>query len=194
MQDIMGFSAGLLVARLVFGLSLAAHGAQKLFGWFGGYGLAGTGGFFEQLGYRPGKTFAALAGVAEFGGGLLMALGLLGPVGAALTISVMIVAAVTVHLGKGFFASGGGVELTFLYAANRKGFVVSSYDDEAVGTMSKNEAGVPWISTVVLRPRIVYAGGKTPTPDEEHALHEAAHDGCFIAQSVKTDVKVEPAR
>jgi len=84
--------------------------------------------------------------------------------------------------------------LTFLYAANRKGFVVSSYDDEAVGTMSKNEAGVPWISTVVLRPRIVYAGGKTPTPDEEHALHEAAHDGCFIAQSVKTDVKVEPAR
>src|SRR6185503_8202787 len=117
MQDIIGFSAGLLVARLVFGLSLAAHGSQKLFGWFGGYGLAGTGGFFEQLGYRPGKTFAALAGLAEFGGGLLIALGLLGPVGAALTISVMIVAAVTVHLAKGFFASGGGIELTFLYAA-----------------------------------------------------------------------------
>src|SRR3954471_960763 len=117
MQDIMGLSAGLLVARLVFGLSLAAHGAQKLFGWFGGYGLVGTGGFFEQLGYRPGKTFAALAGSAEFGGGLLMALGLLGPVGAALTISVMIVAAVTVHLGKGFFASAGGIELAFLYTA-----------------------------------------------------------------------------
>jgi organic hydroperoxide reductase OsmC/OhrA len=84
--------------------------------------------------------------------------------------------------------------LTFLYAANRKGFVVSSYDDEAVGTTSKNEAGVPWISTVVLRPRIMYAGDKEPTPEEEHALHEAAHHGCFIAQSVKTDVKVEPAR
>src|ERR1051326_3975018 len=111
MQDIIGFSAGLLVARLVFGLSLAAHGSQKLFGWFGGYGLAGTGGFFEQLGYRPGKAFAALAGLAEFGGGLFIALGLLGPVGAALTISVMIVAAVTVHLAKGFFASAGGYEL-----------------------------------------------------------------------------------
>src|SRR5258705_9197662 len=87
------FNAGLLVARLVFGLSLAAHGAQKLFGWFGGYGLAGTGGFFEQLGYRPGKTFAALAGLAEFGGGVLIALRVLGPVGAAPTIFVMIVAA-----------------------------------------------------------------------------------------------------
>jgi putative oxidoreductase len=117
MQDIIGLSAGLLVARLVFGLSLAAHGSQKLFGWFGGYGLAGTGGFFEQLGYRPGRTFAALAGLAEFGGGLLMAFGLFGPVSAALTISVMIVAAVTVHLDKGFFASSGGIELAFLYAA-----------------------------------------------------------------------------
>src|SRR6266436_3372657 len=108
---------GLLLIRVIFGLTMVAHGSQKLFGWFGGYGLAGTGGFFEQLGYRPGKTFAALAGLAEFGGGLLIALGLLGPVGAALTISVMIVAAVTVHLGKGFFASGGGIELTLLYAA-----------------------------------------------------------------------------
>ena len=53
---------GLLIARVVFGLLMAAHGAQKLFGWFGGYGLAGTGGFFEQLGFRPGRLFAAAAG------------------------------------------------------------------------------------------------------------------------------------
>src|SRR5437870_11007403 len=103
--------AGLLVARVVFGLVMAAHGSQKLFGWFGGYGLAGTGGFFEQLGYRPGKTFAALAGWAEFSGGLLFALGFLGPVGAGLTISVMFVAAVTVHLAKGFFGSNAWSEL-----------------------------------------------------------------------------------
>src|SRR5258708_35268980 len=71
--------------------------------------------------------------------------------------------------------------LTFLYAANRKGFVVSSYDDEAVGTMTKNERGTPCMSTVVLRPRIVYAGDNRPTPEERHPLHEPAAAGGFSA-------------
>ena len=83
--------------------------------------------------------------------------------------------------------------LTFLFLAMRKGFSVASYDDEAVGTMTKNERGTPWISTVVLRPKVVYAGDKRPTAEEEHALHEGAHEGCFISQSVRTDVRVEPA-
>ena len=108
---------GLLLLRLVFGLVMAAHGAQKLFGWFGGYGIAGTGGFFETIGFRPGKLFAALAGLGEFGGGLLLALGFLGPVGGALVLSVMIVATVTSHLGKGLFAMSGGIEVPLLYAA-----------------------------------------------------------------------------
>jgi organic hydroperoxide reductase OsmC/OhrA len=82
--------------------------------------------------------------------------------------------------------------LTFLYVASRKGFTITEYVDEAVGTMTKNAEGTPWISTVVLRPRITWAGDKRPTPEEKHALHEAAHHGCFIAQSVKTDVRVEP--
>jgi putative oxidoreductase len=56
---------GLLLARVVVGLVMAAHGSQKLFGWFGGYGLAGTGGFFEQLGFRPGRFFAMAAGTSE---------------------------------------------------------------------------------------------------------------------------------
>ncbi len=73
---------GMLILRLVVGFTMAAHGAQKLFGWFGGYGLAGTGGFFEKLGFRPGKLQAFLAGVAEFGGGLLLAAGLATPVAA----------------------------------------------------------------------------------------------------------------
>src|SRR6267143_3003039 len=109
-------SAALLIARLVVGLSISAHGAQKLFGWFGGYGLAGTGGFFEQLGFRPGRLFAALASVTELGAGLLIALGFLGPGGPALLLSVMIVAAVTVHWGKGFFATSNGIEMPLLYA------------------------------------------------------------------------------
>ena len=83
---------GLLLIRVVLGLIFAAHGAQKLFGWFGGYGLAGTGGFMESLGFRPGKTFAAEAALGEFVGGLLFALGFLGAVGPALMLSGMIVA------------------------------------------------------------------------------------------------------
>ena len=108
---------GLLVLRLVLGLTLAAHGGQKLFGWFGGYGIAGTGGWMESIGFRPGKVHAALAGSAEFGGGLLLALGFLTPVGAALVIAVMIVAIGSVHLPKGFFNSEGGFEYNLLIVA-----------------------------------------------------------------------------
>jgi len=108
---------GLLIARLVFGLVMAAHGSQKLFGWFGGYGLNGTGGFFEGLGFRPGRLFAFAAGFGELAGGLLVALGLLGPIGPALMLSVMIVAAVTVHWRHGLFATSNGIEITLLYAA-----------------------------------------------------------------------------
>jgi putative oxidoreductase len=109
-------SAGLLIARLVIGPLMAAHGSQKLFGWFGGYGIAGTGGFMESLGFRPGRAFAAAAGLAEFAGGLLITLGLLGPAGPALVISVMIVAAITVHLKHGLFAATNGIEVPLLYA------------------------------------------------------------------------------
>lgn len=108
--------AGLLLVRTVFGLVMAAHGAQKVFGWFGGYGLAGTGGYFEQLGFRPGKAFAAVAGLAELTGGLLFALGFLTPFAAALILSVMIVAALTVHWQNGLFAQNNGIEVPLLYA------------------------------------------------------------------------------
>jgi putative oxidoreductase len=108
---------GLLVIRLVVGSLMAAHGAQKLFGWFGGHGLAGVAGYFESLGFRPGRPFAAAAGVAEFGGGLLLALGFLGPIGPAAIVSVMIVAAVSAHWGNGLFAMSNGVEVPLLYGA-----------------------------------------------------------------------------
>lgn len=108
---------GLLIARVVLGLLMAAHGTQKLFGWFGGYGLAGTGGFFEQLGFRPGRFFAATAGSTEVVGGLLVAAGLLGPLGPALIVSVMVVAIATVHWAHGLFAQNNGIETPLLYAA-----------------------------------------------------------------------------
>jgi len=106
---------GLLIARLVFGLVMAAHGAQKLFGWFGGYGIAGTGGYLESIGFRPGRFFALTSGFSELASGILIALGLFGPVGPALMLSVMIVAAVSVHLKGGLFAQAGGIEVPLLY-------------------------------------------------------------------------------
>jgi len=109
--------SGLFVLRVVFGLLIAAHGSQKLFGWLGGYGIAGTGGFFESLGFRPGRFFAALAGAGEFVGGVLAALGLLGPVGPALMLSVMIVAAGSVHWQHGLFAASNGIEVPLVYGA-----------------------------------------------------------------------------
>lgn len=115
--DATTFSTGLLVARLILGGLMAAHGAQKLLGWFGGHGLAGTGGFLESLGFRPGRLFATVAASIEVVSGLLVVLGLLGPVGPALIVSVMIVAAVSVHLKNGVFASANGIELPLLYAA-----------------------------------------------------------------------------
>ena len=81
--------------------------------------------------------------------------------------------------------------LTYLYVASRKGFEVSSYEDEAVGVMTKNERGVPWVSTVNLHPRITYTGSKSPTSEEVNQMHHAAHEGCFIANSVKTEVQVK---
>jgi len=114
---------GLLVIRVALGLTLAAHGAQKLFGWFGGGGLAGTGGFFEQMGFRPGRVMALMAGLGEALGGLGIALGLLTPFAAALVITVMTVAIVSVHLEKGFFSSNGGYEFPLLNAAVAFGLV-----------------------------------------------------------------------
>jgi putative oxidoreductase len=101
--------------RLILGLAIAAHGAQKLFGWFGGYGLAGTGGFFESIGFRPGKFFAFAAGMGEFGGGVLTILGLGGAIGPAVIVVVMLVAILSVHIRNGFFAQNNGWELNLMY-------------------------------------------------------------------------------
>jgi len=105
---------GLFLLRITVGLTLAAHGAQKLLGWFGGYGIAGTAGWLESVGFRPGRVHAILAGVTEIGGGLLLAIGLATPLGAAIVASVMIVAAVSAHLPRGFFAQNGGFEYTLV--------------------------------------------------------------------------------
>ena len=101
---------GILLIRFVVGLTLAAHGAQKLFGWFGGYGLAGTAQWLESVGFRPGRRHALMAGSVEVAGGVLLALGAATPLAAAIVASVMIVAAATAHVKNGFFVTSGGYE------------------------------------------------------------------------------------
>lgn len=121
------FDFGLLLVRIVVGLLMAAHGTQKLFGWFGGYGLRPTGDFFAQLGFQPGTLFAAAAGASEMLGGLLLALGFLGPVGPALIISVMIVASITVHWEHGLFNSNNGYELPLIYSVVAVGIALTGF-------------------------------------------------------------------
>src|SRR5215470_10130827 len=97
---------GLLIIRTAVGLTLAAHGAQKLFGSFGGRGLAKTGGMFESMGFRPGNVHAALAGLGETCGGLALALGVLTPLASAVAVATMVVAVWGV-IGLGLGLLGG---------------------------------------------------------------------------------------
>jgi putative oxidoreductase len=138
----------MLIGRVVVGLLMAAHGAQKLFGWFGGPGLRTTGEFFTQLGYRPGRLFAAAASVAEVASGVLIALGFLGPVGPALMIAVMIVAIVTVHWQHGIFAMKNGIEVPLLYAMAAVVFAAVGYGtyslDGVLGIVGRWPATLTW--------------------------------------------------
>lgn len=104
----------LLILRLVVGGLMVGHGAQKLFGVFGGHGLAGTTGFMASLGLRPPGLWARAAGGAEFGGGLLLVLGLLTPLGGLGIMAAMTMAIVLVHRGKGPWVSDGGSEYNFV--------------------------------------------------------------------------------
>ncbi|UKS55855.1 DoxX family protein [Exiguobacterium acetylicum] len=101
---------GLLIIRLIIGLTFAAHGTQKLFGWFGGHGIAGTGGWFESIGMKPGKALAITAGLAELIGGLLFAGGAFLWIAAILIIGSMLVAIVKVHGANGYWVTQNGYE------------------------------------------------------------------------------------
>ncbi|WP_404354804.1 DoxX family protein [Cytobacillus firmus] len=110
---------GLLIIRLVIGVLFIGHGAQKLFGWFGGHGLKGTGGWFDSIGMKPGVMMALFAGLTEFIGGLLFALGFLTPLAALMIAGTMIMAIVKVHGPNGLWATSNGYEynLTLLSVA-----------------------------------------------------------------------------
>ena len=116
---------GHLVIRLTTGALLAGHGAQKLFGWFGGHGFQGTKGWMESMGLRPGDLWAGLAGLSEFGGGLLTALGLFHPLGPVVSSGSMLMAQTKVHGGKPVWVTSGGGELPVTNLAAALGLVLA---------------------------------------------------------------------
>lgn len=148
-SDLQTLGIGLLLARLIIGLMMAAHGTQKLFGWFGGYGLGPTGEFMVQLGFNQGRAFAAIASIVEILSGLLVALGFLGPIGPALMISVMIVAAITVHWKNGLFASKNGIEIPLLYMATALAFAMVGFGqyslDALLGIAGRSSPEITWL-------------------------------------------------
>ena len=149
--NVAGLNTGLLIGRLVLGLLMVGHGSQKLLGWFGGHGLAATGGFLESLGFRPGLTFAVIASSTEIVSGLLVALGFLGPVGPALMLSVMIVAAVTVHWRNGLFATSNGIELALLYGTAAVALALTGFGAYSLDALTGVDAYVtPGLSLAVL--------------------------------------------
>ena len=120
-KQLLSTQAGLaaLILRIPVGIILIAHGAQKLFGWFGGYGLEGTGQWMASIGLEPGYLMALMAGSAEFFGGIALVLGLLTRPAALVVAFTMVVAIVTTHLSNGLFMSNNGYEyaLTLLAAS-----------------------------------------------------------------------------
>ncbi|KFZ38147.1 hypothetical protein HR45_06485 [Shewanella mangrovi] len=114
-----------LMLRVPVGLILMAHGSQKLFGWFGGYGIAGTGQWMESIGIAPGELMAFLAGSGEFFGGLFLLLGLLIRPAAAVVAFTMLVALFTVHIHNGLFMANNGYEYALTLAVVAGSLLIS---------------------------------------------------------------------
>ncbi|MEV5694762.1 DoxX family protein [Micromonospora globbae] len=117
--------AGLLLLRVLIGVLLAAHGAQKLFGWFSGQGPRGTAEFLESLGWRPGRVFALLLGTAELAGGLALAFGAGTPIAGGVIIAVLANAALIVHRPHGLWNTAGGYEYPLVLAGSALALAIS---------------------------------------------------------------------
>ena len=128
-----------LPLRLGAGVIFAAHGAQKLFGWFDGYGLQGTAGWMASIGLEPGLVMATMAGTAEFFGGLLLIVGLLVRPAALVLAVTMVVAIVTVHLPNGFFLTNNGYEFGLALLAVSVGLLFRGAGSLSVDQLLQNQ-------------------------------------------------------
>lgn len=137
------------IFRVALGSTLIAHGTQKLFGWFGGGGLEGTGDAMHSMGFRPGKPHAVLAGIGEAGAGAALALGLATPVagaGAAITMGV----AASIHAPKGFFATKGGLEYPTVLAIAATAFALGGSGPFSLDAATSRIFDRPWMRVVAL--------------------------------------------
>ena len=170
--------AGLLIVRVVLGGLMAAHGAQKLFGWFGGPGLAGSEGWLESIGLRPARVYAVITGLAEFVGGALLILGFITPVGAAAVVGVMFVAIATVHWRNGFFNTAGGYEFNLLIIAAALALAITgpgtiSIDHRAGWTLAGPEWGLAALGVAAVAAGSVLALRRlAPTQERGEVSHE----------------------
>lgn len=131
----MSIALGLLVVRVVVGLLFAGHGAQKLFGWFGGYGPKGTGGWMESIGIKPGVAMAVAAGLMELIGGLLFVAGLLTPLAAVLIVLTMLGAIVKVHGPNGIWATANGYEYNLVLVAIAIGIALTGAGEYSIDAL-----------------------------------------------------------
>ncbi len=178
---------GLLALRLGVGGTAFAHGAQKLFGWFGGYGLAGTGAYFDSVGFKPGRRNAIAAGLGEAGGGALLALGLATPAAGAALTGTMAVAAAT-HAPNGFFATEGGLEYPAVLALTGTVLALGGPGALSLDQALAHRLGRPWMRAFALasvipaaasvifaqRRSLAAAAAAEPTPGEPTATDGAA--------------------
>jgi putative oxidoreductase len=178
-----GTDLGLLVLRLGAGGAVAAHGAQKLFGWFGGYGPTGTGQYMASLGFPgDGKRNALLGGAAEFGGGVLLALGLATGSAGAAVIGNMAVAAST-HRPQGFFNASGGYELPAMFGLVGTALAVAGPGRYSLDQLTGNKLNRPWMTVIALAGSLgsaayLISGRQVsqPVPDDVDAAESATAD------------------
>jgi putative oxidoreductase len=169
-----------LIVRLAQGSLMAGHGAQKLFGSFGGPGLEGTSGFMEMLGMRPGRPWAYLAGLSEFGGGVLTALGLFNPLGPLSVIGSMSMATRKAHWGKPIWVTEGGAELPILNIAISAALMIREPDryslDRVLGIRLPAWIGPLGLVGILLT--VLYAGTveEDEPPQEDQAQDDAREE------------------
>ena len=167
-----------MIVRVVQGSLMAGHGAQKLFGSFGGPGLEGTSGFMEMLGMRPGRPWAYLAGLSEFGGGLLTALGLLKPLGPLGVIGSMAMATRKAHWGKPIWVTEGGAELPLLNVAISTALMIREPDryslDRLLGIRLPAWVGPVGLVGIILV--VLYSELETEEAPEQEEGHEEEGD------------------
>jgi putative oxidoreductase len=175
---------GLFLLRFTAGGLMAGHGAQKLFGSFGGHGIKGTAGFLESLGLKPGEQWAAVAGASELSSGLLTMLGLLHPIGPLAMFGPMIMAWATSHAGKPIWVTSGGAELPLMYLNNALALAFTGPGrfslDKALGIkvptwlVALSALGVAAGVTAGLLSREQPAGAQTEATDDERTTHATA--------------------